>query len=118
MEQERPAAAAIDGIARHRHAQPFGGMDANLVGAPRLGHEFDERARVLDLDHPPARARRLAVARARHPPAAFGAAHLDEREVDHAFLAFGHRSEEHTSELQSLMRTSYAVFCLKKKNNR
>src|SRR3546814_6111578 len=26
-----------------------------------------------------------------------------------------HRSEEHTSELQSLMRTSYAVFCLKKK---
>src|SRR3546814_1353771 len=27
----------------------------------------------------------------------------------------GGRSEEHTSELQSLMRTSYAVFCLKKK---
>src|SRR3546814_4517112 len=26
----------------------------------------------------------------------------------------GHRSEEHTSELQSLMRISYAVFCLKK----
>src|SRR3546814_9626685 len=30
--------------------------------------------------------------------------------------ARGVRSEEHTSELQSLMRTSYAVFCLKKKN--
>src|SRR3546814_4492697 len=28
------------------------------------------------------------------------------------------RSEEHTSELQSLMRTSYAVFCLKKKKNK
>src|SRR3546814_10493216 len=28
------------------------------------------------------------------------------------------RSEEHTSELQSLMRISYAVFCLQKKNNR
>src|SRR3546814_7935304 len=27
------------------------------------------------------------------------------------------RSEEHTSELQSLMRITYAVFCLKKKNN-
>src|SRR3546814_2207396 len=27
------------------------------------------------------------------------------------------RSEEHTSELQSLMRSSYAVFCLKKKTN-
>src|SRR3546814_7170838 len=32
---------------------------------------------------------------------------------------YGHavRSEEHTSELQSLMRISYAVFCLKKKKN-
>src|SRR3546814_1323370 len=29
----------------------------------------------------------------------------------------GNRSEEHTSELQSLMRISYAVFCLKKKKN-
>src|SRR3546814_9369035 len=29
--------------------------------------------------------------------------------------AWGRRSEEHTSELQSLMRISYAVFCLKKK---
>src|SRR3546814_5285958 len=29
---------------------------------------------------------------------------------------FSARSEEHTSELQSLMRNSYAVFCLKKKN--
>src|SRR3546814_2566075 len=29
----------------------------------------------------------------------------------------GIRSEEHTSELQSLMRISYAVFCLKKKTN-
>src|SRR3546814_8755127 len=34
-----------------------------------------------------------------------------------ACLALSHRrSEEHTSELQSLMRISYAVFCLKKKN--
>src|SRR3546814_1695533 len=30
----------------------------------------------------------------------------------------GSRSEEHTSELQSLMRNSYAVFCLKKKHKR
>src|SRR3546814_7333361 len=33
-------------------------------------------------------------------------------------LANARRSEEHTSELQSLMRISYAVFCLKKKNNK
>src|SRR3546814_1922388 len=38
-------------------------------------------------------------------------------EVDRAALPIGQppRSEEHTSELQSLMRNSYAVFCLKKK---
>src|SRR3546814_9404564 len=36
-------------------------------------------------------------------------------EVLGADVIFG-RSEEHTSELQSLMRISYAVFCLKKKN--
>src|SRR3546814_6562825 len=33
------------------------------------------------------------------------------------WMASPRRSEEHTSELQSLMRISYAVFCLKKKNN-
>src|SRR3546814_4485407 len=33
-------------------------------------------------------------------------------------FAFEGRSEEHTSELQSLMRISYAVFCLKKKKTR
>src|SRR3546814_8896232 len=32
--------------------------------------------------------------------------------------AHARRSEEHTSELQSLMRISYAVFCLKKKNTK
>src|SRR3546814_10210463 len=39
--------------------------------------------------------------------------------VDEGLVALGGlgaRSEEHTSELQSLMRISYAVFCLKKKN--
>src|SRR3546814_2166825 len=36
--------------------------------------------------------------------------------VEH-IVEIGGRSEEHTSELQSLMRISYAVFCLKKKNN-
>src|SRR3546814_10058400 len=45
--------------------------------------------------------------------------HMDQNSV--AFLTEEdksalRRSEEHTSELQSLMRISYAVFCLKKKN--
>src|SRR3546814_1262992 len=37
--------------------------------------------------------------------------------IPHAALVRS-RSEEHTSELQSLMRISYAVFCLKKKNKK
>src|SRR3546814_5359435 len=44
-----------------------------------------------------------------------------EAELLHGALAVvldHHRSEEHTSELQSLMRTSYAVFCLKKKTTK
>src|SRR3546814_6694113 len=41
------------------------------------------------------------------------------RARDNGMAALGQwRSEEHTSELQSLMRSSYAVFCLKKKKNR
>src|SRR3546814_6338554 len=36
-----------------------------------------------------------------------------ERDLDDSLIV--NRSEEHTSELQSLMRISYAVFCLKKK---
>src|SRR3546814_2869757 len=44
-------------------------------------------------------------------------AHIAERTATRALIAHNHerRSEEHTSELQSLMRISYAVFCLKKK---
>src|SRR3546814_3388515 len=40
---------------------------------------------------------------------------LDQRAVG---TILAHRSEEHTSELQSLMRISYAVFCLKKKKHK
>src|SRR3546814_2175942 len=60
-------------------------LDVAPARAPRRGAE--PRLRPLSLDQPPP-----ALARRLDP-----------------------RSEEHTSELQSLMRTSYAVFCLKKK---
>src|SRR3546814_1364384 len=39
----------------------------------------------------------------------------DSMQNEHSSAYAVHRSEEHTSELQSLMRISYAVFCLKKK---
>src|SRR3546814_7868846 len=53
-----------------------------------------------------------------HPLQALHAVH--HRQPAHAANDFGDvlRSEEHTSELQSLMRISYAVFCLQKKNNK
>src|SRR3546814_5466679 len=41
--------------------------------------------------------------------------HVSARRSRHADGGTGVRSEEHTSELQSLMRISYAVFCLQKK---
>src|SRR3546814_5676031 len=59
------------------------------------------------------------VARAEGQRIAVGALRMPQRRAaDGNALAFRPRyvrSEEHTSELQSLMRTSYAVFCLKKK---
>src|SRR3546814_5424256 len=42
---------------------------------------------------------------------------LDGHAANAAHDIVGARSEEHTSELQSLMRISYAVFCLKKNKN-
>src|SRR3546814_3089197 len=42
----------------------------------------------------------------------------DEKYAGRDDLGDGERSEEHTSELQSLMRISYAVFCLKKKTQK
>src|SRR3546814_5820721 len=48
---------------------------------------------------------------------------VSDKDIEFIFFSmqqlalYGIRSEEHTSELQSLMRISYAVFCLKKKKN-
>src|SRR3546814_6820779 len=44
------------------------------------------------------------------------AAGVRTRAIERQLKGVETRSEEHTSELQSLMRISYAVFCLKKKN--
>src|SRR3546814_8242418 len=54
------------------------------------------------------------------PPAPPSMISMSLRRNDSSTAFFNHwlRSEEHTSELQSLMRISYAVFCLKKKTKR
>src|SRR3546814_2169453 len=49
-------------------------------------------------------------------PINFATSHATPGPISSAKPSSVKRSEEHTSELQSLMRISYAVFCLKKKN--
>src|SRR3546814_5362013 len=81
-----------------------------LVG---IGAAIDNAARVIA----DARAKGDKVVHVRHefpgPDAPFFAPGSDGAQI-HSSVE---RSEEHTSELQSLMRSSYAVFCLKKKNH-
>src|SRR3546814_2110424 len=94
--------------------------------------EFDDHHhRLADLHHRAtddvaSRRRRATRADRAAPIPAAVRHHADHRlgrrsvrsPLDHARDALlAGRSEEHTSELQSLMRISYAVFCLKKKTN-
>src|SRR3546814_3465316 len=60
----------------------------------------------------------LACTALSSPAFAQDAAPADVAGGEDAIVVTAARSEEHTSELQSLMRISYAVFCLKKKTNR
>src|SRR3546814_6402701 len=87
-----------------------------------LGQSYDS-----DRGRPPRPARPLAAPHLVHPPS--GPAKMSGPVVGEegnagcilaaggAFAVLFGRSEEHTSELQSLMRISYAVFCLKKKKH-
>src|SRR3546814_3049177 len=73
---------------------------------------FRSEARLVG----PVAQHQLIAERARRPdPDVFAFRHIRPGMRDK--LTGGERSEEHTSELQSLMRISYAVFCLKKKSN-
>src|SRR3546814_5769841 len=79
-----------------------------LLIIPGLGEEDvgDESLRVAVVE------RELARLDLHHDPVPRLEHVIHRRQAE--FIAL--RSEEHTSELQSLMRNSYAVFCLKKKN--
>src|SRR3546814_9130527 len=82
----------VDAVARKdQAADARGGVHADGDGAEAGAQHRGQKAAVAGEDDPP-RHDRLAGRK-----------------------AAAHRSEEHTSELQSLMRISYAVFCLKKK---
>src|SRR3546814_13358939 len=85
------------GSRQHGDALEPGGVGQRQVEQHAPGRPVDERLASL-----------AQGGDAHHPlPAGAG---LEQR--------FEDRSEEHTSELQSLMRISYAVFCLKKKKSK
>src|SRR3546814_8830847 len=86
----------MPGVHRLQHvehfiAAHFADDDAVWPHAQRVAHQIACGDRALAFE----------IRRARFKP--------------HDMAVFEARSEEHTSELQSLMRISYAVFCLKKK---
>src|SRR3546814_8139826 len=89
-----------------------------------------EIPQIDEVADPPVALAGQAVELRRDPPYARGADRILYREAgagrhdqgclsgDAVAQCDAQRSEEHTSELQSLMRISYAVFCLKKKKNK
>src|SRR3546814_337800 len=89
-------------------AAPYARLECEVAGLsvalPQPGKDAEDLGVALRAKHFIGRAKGVGVGHARRCDIA----------PDHRFLQFG-RSEEHTSELQSLMRISYAVFCLKKK---
>src|SRR3546814_4390635 len=87
--------------------------DTALTGRPcvRPAARFRDRCRVLRGCCPPPPARRAA----RRRGYICTRDNSSRRRTHHSDPRAAPRSEEHTSELQSLMRISYAVFCLKKK---
>src|SRR3546814_7253094 len=89
---------ALFGSAAGRRIRPHRACDGELSGDGRTVRRPDTEA-----DRPPCRAR----ARCPEDPRPRRCSAVGRHAV--------RRSEEHTSELQSLMRISYAVFCLKKK---
>src|SRR3546814_9845344 len=91
--------------------KPLAGQRAGNAARP---NEIDHTHHCLFHSNPPVRMERTATAVVDPHPGKqrFNAAALGHRSV---LSAQNMRSEEHTSELQSLMRISYAVFCLKKK---
>src|SRR3546814_5166882 len=95
-------------LATHRRGHDAVGADRDAL---RAGRDLDTRLQRITAGRDDlALAVRLESTVARVRERAVRHLHLEE-----AATVDRDRSEEHTSELQSLMRISYAVFCLKKK---
>src|SRR3546814_5416607 len=84
--------------------------EARLASRERPDHVKIGRVKGLEMEH-------IHRVLCQQLPVGAHRIFLDTADQHHPLLRLIHdeRSEEHTSELQSLMRISYAVFCLKKK---
>src|SRR3546814_1525871 len=109
----------IDGLAEDaERGINAGRRDPPLIAIGRLAGRRLARRRLADpARRDDARAARAAALHHEQPePAVISKRHIETAAADlGAAVGEPARSEEHTSELQSLMRISYAVFCLKKK---
>src|SRR3546814_5179353 len=98
----------------HPHVQPAEGVPAvHPSGLPAVPDRAEPRARSPLQSWPLVELLMLQLqkSRIRHPA-------CPVKVAQQSIFSRNIRSEEHTSELQSLMRISYAVFCLKKKNKK
>src|SRR3546814_1718687 len=91
-------AIALRGVDAFHHPRLFGAQDIFHL------HRLDRRERLAEFD-------RIALPDVQRDEQAGHRADQELRQIGRDLF----RSEEHTSELQSLMRISYAVFCLNKK---
>src|SRR3546814_5715510 len=99
MAEAEASLAAID-MDKVRFAAMSAPMASVVVDMPHVRLSAEDRAEI-----------KASIAEAR---AEMAAVHIDRAEIARSLAEARARSEEHTSELQSIMRISYAVFCLEK----
>src|SRR3546814_5592611 len=90
------------------------GRNSPRIGGQRLDHALVEHTRLVAVENGAHREEMFQRFLLQRPHDLMAV--VDRLGHARAIAMFG-RSEEHTSELQSLMRISYAVFCLKKNKN-
>src|SRR3546814_10797726 len=99
------------------HDVPSVNLQRDLADSEFSRRLFVEKSADYQGQHPAFAWREVEIPSPQHPQFSARRSHfpvLRHRRLDRDHqIGVAERSEEHTSELQSLMRTSYAVFCLK-----
>src|SRR3546814_6834735 len=116
MKRPRPAAPLMLGASSDGAMANSQSSAAWAGGATAKPVARTSAAQVLRKSATPVRRVALQAPRAGRPAPITSRLHMLNQGSDQRLQLrlISHRSEEHTSELQSLMRNSYAVFCLKK----